>query len=106
MAACFLTGYLPVSHLSSLLSFCHRRGVHLSQPSPALFDCHPAVKFVWGKERGFLDPKVCACMCKVVGAKREHGGCGIVTFVHLLFHLSGAVITATGGLALVFGALP
>lgn len=84
MAACFLTGYLLVSHLSSLLSFCHRRGVHLSQPSPALFDCHPAVKFVWGKERGFLDPKVCVCMCKAVGAKEgawrlRH--CDICSFV-------------------------
>lgn len=44
-------------------------------------------------------------MCKTVGAKREQAGRGIVTFVHLSFRLSGAVITATGGslLCLVLG---
>lgn len=49
---------------------------------------------------------MCMNMWKAVGAKREHGGCGIVTLVHLSFRLSGAVITATGGHALVFGTRP
>lgn len=43
------------------------------------------------------------CVYKTVGAKRERAGPGIVTFVHLSFWLSGAVITATGGSLLCLG---
>ena len=42
-------------------------------------------------------------MYKAVGAKSEQAGRGIVTFVHLSFWLSGAVITATGGSLLCLG---
>lgn len=46
---------------------------------------------------------MCVCVCKAVGAKWERAGHGIVTFVHLSFRLSGAVITATGGSLLCLG---
>lgn len=39
-----------------------------------------------------------------VEAKRKRASRGIGTFVHLSCHLSGAVITATGGSLLFFGA--
>lgn len=48
-----------------------------------------------------------ACVCvwggKAIGAKKERAGRGIVTFVHLSFWLSGAVITATEGSLLCLG---
>lgn len=40
---------------------------------------------------------MCVCVCGAARAKREQAGRGIVTFIHLSFRLSGAVITATGG---------
>ena len=40
---------------------------------------------------------VCVCVCRAAGAKREQAGRCIVTFIHLSFGLSGAVITAAGG---------
>lgn len=57
MAACFLTGYLPVSHLLSLSSLHHKRGIHLSEPSPALLDYSPAANGV-GKRENFQRPNV------------------------------------------------
>lgn len=109
MAACFLTGYLPVSHPTSpslsfrLLVCFHKRCVytchnlHLLRPLGL-----PAVKLSLfactdGREKEDL------CVCKAVGAKREWAWRGIVTFVHLSFRLSGAVITATGGSLLCLG---
>lgn len=43
------------------------------------------------------------CVDEAIGAKRERVGHGIVTFVHLSFWLSGAVITATEGSLLCLG---
>lgn len=50
-------------------------------------------------KRGFLGANgcVCVCVCRAAGAKREQAGRCIVTFIHLSFGLSGAVITAAGG---------
>lgn len=49
---------------------------------------------------------VSVCVCEPVGEKKEQAGRGIVTFVHLSFRLSGAVITATGGSLLCLGLGP
>lgn len=42
-------------------------------------------------------------LCQANGAKRLRSACGVVTFIHLSFCLSAAVISATGGSLLCLG---
>ncbi len=110
MAACSLTGYLPVSHPTSpflsfhLLLCVHKRGVYTCHNLHLL--CLIAFlqsNFHYLCVRMEERQRISECVCKAVGAKRERARRGIVTFVHLSFRLSGAVITATGGSLLCLG---
>lgn len=81
------------------------RSVRLTSCSKTLceFVCSPKRERDKGVLGGFKGACVCVWGGKAIGAKKERAGRGIVTFVHLSFWLSGAVITATEGSLLCLG---